>query len=143
MPEQQRSPAGSRSVANEVARQDAARIEKRSRRPQRWRSQRPVHVSSCDRLPRLQRQTVRIWNGQGYSRLVGHPPYLRRLLIIFALEFNDSFDLTAIGTLAVAVVTLGLAGVTLWLVLVSRGALETAQTGIAQTQREIELSRQG
>jgi hypothetical protein len=55
--------------------------------------------------------------------------------LLFALEFNDSLDLTAVGTLA-------LAGVTLWLVLVSRRALDQAQTEIQQTQREIELSRQ-
>jgi hypothetical protein len=53
----------------------------------------------------------------------------------FALEFGDSFDLTAVGTLTLAVVTL-------WLVLVSRRALRQAQMGIEQTQREIELSRQ-
>ena len=62
--------------------------------------------------------------------------------MIFALTFDKTFDLTAVGTLALALVTLALAGVTLWLVLASRGALTVAQTGLAQTQRETELSRQ-
>jgi hypothetical protein len=47
--------------------------------------------------------------------------------VIVGLEFNDAFDLTAIGTLALAVVTFG--------------SLLFAARALAQTKEEIEVSR--
>ncbi len=54
--------------------------------------------------------------------------------VMLALEFSDTFDLTAVGTLALALVTVALALATFRMVRLTRQSLK-------QTQGEIDLSR--
>jgi hypothetical protein len=52
--------------------------------------------------------------------------------------FNGTWDWTAIGTLALALMTLVLASATLWMVMLARRSLAQTQDEIALSRREVE-----
>lgn len=52
--------------------------------------------------------------------------------------FNGTWDRTAIGTLALAAVTLLLAGASFWMVVLTRGSLAQTKDEIALSRREVE-----